>query len=106
MFRSGQHALAQLRNRLRLVAGGRVIRNEFKFHTAKVRTNATRVKRSGSAAPLPADTGLQVRELILTRESQQAEARRLSDLQFVSQPDEFRRRTGESLPRFRSEERR
>ena len=30
MLRAGQHALRQLRNRLRLVAGGRVVGNEFK----------------------------------------------------------------------------
>ena len=30
MFRAGQHALGQLRNRLRLIPGGRVIGNEFK----------------------------------------------------------------------------
>ena len=44
VLRAGQNAGGQLRNRLRLVAGGRVIGDEFK-HAAKVRTAAAQRQR-------------------------------------------------------------
>jgi hypothetical protein len=49
MLRAGQEAGGQLFNRLRLVAGGRVIGNEFK-HALKLRPQHGSVKRNGTVA--------------------------------------------------------